>query len=218
MFSRNRLVAIIAVAILVGAVAGVIAAQAGTNGKPRADTAPPAEAASTSSQSADTTGWDSVAAVQATLSAAGDESNGQFDLTDAAIASTHVIYTFPPSTPAVGGASIFEVPRDGEGPCVFLVGTGDCWAQPPAVDATVALPVQVGMSDFDGPSGPLPVVLFGQVAPEVKAVTLICKDATYSATISDGLASWVAPSSDITPSDCELNAPLASGEVFSERM
>ncbi len=164
-------------------------------------------------------GWRSVAEAQASLAGMSVETRSQLDLTPAVIATTQAVYTFSASSGSFAGLTVYGVDRGNAGSCYFLLGNGDCWAHAPAIGAPgQALPVQVSTSDFDGPKGLLPVVLFGHVAPEVTSVTLSCGAGSYSASLSGDTVTWVAPDASLKASDCTLNAAISNGGSFSERL
>jgi hypothetical protein len=175
--------------------------------------------ATAGSPALDPAGWRTVAEARATLNSESDQTKAELGLKPNVIASLQAIYTFSSATGPFAGLNIYGVSRGNSGGCYFLLGDGDCWAHPPAVNAPgQALPVQAGVSDFDGPAGSLPIVLFGHVAPQVETVVLSCNGSTYTASISDGLVTWIAPSPDIGAADCTLSATLAGGHVFNEQL
>jgi hypothetical protein len=217
MFRKSRVIVIVAGAALAAGAAGVIASQASQpqgrgHGSPLAlRQGPP--------PTLNTKGWANVAEARASIDAQQPESKAELGLTPAAIAATRSIYTFPATTPVFGGISIYEVPRPGRGSCIYLLDSAGCSANAAAIDKPgEALPVQVGVTDFDGPTGAIPIVLAGEVAAQVKAVTMTCFGTTYKATIAGRVVAWVATTADIGAADCVLRATLTNGRVFSEQL
>ena len=74
------------------------------------------------------------------------------------------------------------------------------------------------VSDFDGPTGGLPIVVFGQVAPQVSSVTITCFGTPYEATVTRGVVTWVAPTAAIGPRDCALEASVSGGETYKTQL
>lgn len=221
MFTRNRLFILAAVtaAAIAAAAAGAITSRASNSTARGHGMIVARTAAKADSPVLDPTGWRTVAEAQATLNAKSDQTKTDLGLTPDVIASLQTIYTFPSAAGPFAGLNIYGATRGSSGGCYFLLGDGDCWAHPAAADAPgQALPVQAGVSDFDGPAGPLPVVLFGHVAPQVNAVALTCNGSTYPASITGDIVIWIAPSPDIGAADCTLTATLAGGHTFSEQL
>lgn len=215
MFSRHRLILLTAVTAALAATAGVIAGQSAEpvergHGMPSALDRPAAPP--------ETRGWSNLSEVRESLANISAETRAQLELAPASIAGTRVAFTFPDATPHFGGISVYEVRRPGKGSCLFMLDAGGCGANNPAVRAADALPVQLSVSDFDGPSGPLPIVLFGQAAPQVSSVTVRCFDTTYETTLAGGVVTWVAPSAAIGPRDCTLDAVIAGGETYKTQL
>lgn len=215
MLKRNRLIVLVAGLALLAASVGAIVSQAssprGHGSRLALPAGPPPPI--------NPTGWNNVDEARASLAAIDPASRAVFGLSEASLAQTRVFYTFPASTPSFGGISVFEVPRPGRGSCLYILDTGGCTAHPAAVNAPgEALPVQASVTDWDGPTGPLPILLVGDVAPQVKAVTLTCNGTTFQATVSRNVVAWVAPSAAIDSADCVLRATLATGALFTEQL
>lgn len=214
MFSR-RLILFTAVAAALAATAGVIASHSVEpvergHGMPAAadrQAAPP-----------ETSGWSNLGEVRQSLANISIETRAQLELTPASIAGTRVAFTFPDATPNFGGISVYEVRRPGKGSCLFMLDAGGCGANNPAVRAADALAVQLSVSDLDGPSGPLPIVLFGQAAPQVSSVEVTCSGTTYKVTLAEGIVAWVAPTASIGPRDCTLEAAVTGGETYRTQL
>ena len=221
MFTKKRLFILAAAtaAVIAAGAAGAITSLASNSTARGHGLALASKSARANSNALDPTGWRTVTEAQATLAAKSDQTKADLGLTPGVIASTQAIYTFADSTGPFAGLTIYGVTRGNSGGCYFLIGDGDCWAHAPVADAPgQALPVQAGISDFDGPTGPLPIVLFGHVAPQVKTVDLNCSGSSYPASISGDIVTWIAPNSTIGPADCTLTATLAGGRVFSEQL
>lgn len=217
MSSKSRVIALFVGATLIAALAGAVVSYASSSqgrghGSPLAVKAGPPPAV-------DTTGWANAEQARASLAAQNPASLAEFGLTPAAIASTRAVYTFPAGTPSFAGVSVYQVSRPGRGSCLYLLDSGSCTARAAALGAgSDALPVQVSVTDFDGPTGPVPVALVGDVAPEVIGVSLACAGTSYEATLSGRLVTWIAPSAAIGANDCTLRATLAGGREWSERL
>jgi hypothetical protein len=220
MFTKKRLfivAAVVAAGVVAAAAGAITASSTSSRGHGLAFAATKSAKADTSAL--DPTGWRSIPEAQATLAAKSDETKSQLGLTSDVIATTSAIYTFPDSAGPFAGLIIYGVSRADGSDCYFLLGDGDCWADAPALDASrKALPVEVGVSDFDGPSGALPIVLFGHVAAQVKSVELNCNGSNYAASITGDIVTWIAPTSSIGPADCTLTAALPDGRTFSEQL
>jgi hypothetical protein len=214
MLKRKRLIVLVAAAIVAAGSAGALVSHASPSHRRlsqtivRTSVAPPIN----------TAGWSNVDEARASLEAIDPSSRAEFGLSQAALAQIRVFYTFPASTPSFAGVLVFEVPRPGRGSCFYVLDTGGCSAHRAALNDPDALPVQAGVTDWDGPRGPLPILLVGDVAPQVKAVMVTCDGNSYSATVSANVVAWVAPSAAIDPKTCVLKASLASGKTFSESL
>lgn len=215
MFTRLRLILFTAVAAALAATAGVIAAQSAApvergHGLP--------SAASGGAAALDPTGWATLAEARTSLADISTDTRAQLGLSAVSIADARLAFTFPGTTPHFAGISVYEVRRPGRGSCLFLLDSGGCSANDPAIRAADALPVQLKVADFDGPTGGLPIVAYGQVAPQVASVTITCFGTPYEATVAKGVVTWVAPTAAIGPRDCALEAAVTGGESYRSQL
>jgi hypothetical protein len=214
MLKRKRLIVLVAGLALVAGSTGALVSRASPSHAGKSQ----AIVRGAVAPAINTTGWSNVDEARASLEAIDPASRAEFGLSQASLAQIRVFYTFPASTPSFARVSVFEVPRPGRGSCLYVLDTGGCSARPAAINDADALPVQASVTDWDRLTGPLPIMLVGDVAPQVNAVTVSCDGRTFSATVSRNVVAWVAPSAAIDPSGCVLRATLVSGKTFSETL
>jgi hypothetical protein len=135
-------------------------------------------------------------------------------LTETEIAATRPIYRFPSGEPGYRtGLSAYRTPL-GAGFCIsFAVGVS-CSRTPP----TPAEPLLGLALDPDAERADEPFVVISMTAPGVRSVTYTCAGSTYPATLTGGVAVFIAPDSSLSADDCIGNAVFSSGVVVSKQI
>lgn len=143
------------------------------------------------------------------------EARSHVGLTASDIAKTDLIYRFGSArADFTTGLGVYRTPFEATGFCLTFAAGTSCTRVPPSRSEPL-----IGLAlDLDAERAGEPFVVVSVTAPGVTSVTYTCADATYPATLSGGVAAFVAPSSDLRADDCVGNARFADGHVVSKRV
>jgi hypothetical protein len=136
-------------------------------------------------------------------------------LTPEELAATRELYRFDDHAKGfTAGLSAYSTPLAHGGFCISFAAGVSCSRTPP----TAAEPL-IGIAfDPDAERAGEPFVVISIAAPGVRTVTYTCAGSTYPATLADGVAVFISPSSSLRADDCTGNATFANGAVVSKRV
>lgn len=129
-------------------------------------------------------------------------------LTPSEISLTAPLYAFKTGTRAFpDGETVFRTPLGKDGFCLTFGNGANCsHVQPDAKTPVIGFG-----TDLDSEGAGVPFVLFGIKAANVTNVIYRCAGSNYPATIVGSSVSFVAPTSELTMSQCNQVATLADG-------